>query len=163
MRQRQIQSHCSSFFPASRHKNLNRNQRSKAFADRPRFGLARELAWVRRRRAGQTIDLAVLRLGPARILHLPGELFIEYQSALGVDLCFQSFDEELATLPGKYGPPLGRLLLAYDGEKAAACGGLRDPRTGRSSWSLDRIAPRAGAAGSPLRLLRMRRGSSRSS
>jgi hypothetical protein len=42
---------------------------------------ANDLAWFRRCKAGETIDIACLRIGPARILHLPGELFVEYQLA----------------------------------------------------------------------------------
>jgi hypothetical protein len=58
---------------------LDEDALAEAMAHQPRFGLARNLAWVQRRQQGRTIDLAVLKLGPARILHLPGELFIEYQ------------------------------------------------------------------------------------
>lgn len=39
------------------------------------------LAWLRRCRAGHKIDIACLSLGTARILHLPGEAFVEYQLA----------------------------------------------------------------------------------
>ena len=42
---------------------------------------ANDLAWLRRCKAGDTIDVACLRLGAARVLHLPGELFVEYQLA----------------------------------------------------------------------------------
>ncbi len=52
------------------------------------------------------------------------ELFMEYQAAIGVDLCFQGFDEELAKLPGRYARPLGCLLLAMDGDKAAGVIGM---------------------------------------
>jgi len=52
---------------------------SASFRDRARA--ARQLAWSRRCKAGHRIDLSCLRLGPACVLHMPGELFVEYQLA----------------------------------------------------------------------------------
>ena len=52
-------------------------------------------------------------------------LFSEYARCLNVDLCFQGFDRELATLPGAYAPPRGRLLLAGAPGEAFACIALR--------------------------------------
>jgi putative acetyltransferase len=52
-------------------------------------------------------------------------LFVEYQKAIGVDLCFQSFEQEVAGLPGVYSPPAGRLFVAFAGESAAGCVALR--------------------------------------
>ena len=53
-------------------------------------------------------------------------LFNAYASALGVDLGYQDFVTELATLPGKYAPPAGELLLACDNHgEPLGCVGLR--------------------------------------
>jgi ribosomal protein S18 acetylase RimI-like enzyme len=57
-------------------------------------------------------------------------LFLEYGNSLGFSLCFQSFDEELKTLPGAYAPPNGRLLLARYADHAAGCIALRQLEAG---------------------------------
>ena len=52
-------------------------------------------------------------------------LFVEYQESLGISLCFQNFDAEVATLPGAYAAPEGRLLLAFVGDAPAGCVAFR--------------------------------------
>jgi putative acetyltransferase len=55
------------------------------------------------------------------------ELFGEYVAWLGINLCFQNYDKEVADLPGEYAPPRGRLLLALaDDGAVAGCAALRD-------------------------------------
>jgi GNAT superfamily N-acetyltransferase len=52
-------------------------------------------------------------------------LFREYWQSFGFTPCFQNFDSELASLPGKYAPPQGRLALALVNGKPAGCVALR--------------------------------------
>jgi ribosomal protein S18 acetylase RimI-like enzyme len=53
------------------------------------------------------------------------ELFREYAESLGVDLAFQDFERELATLPGRYVPPRGCILIAYVDDAPAGCIAMR--------------------------------------
>ena len=48
-------------------------------------------------------------------------LLREYEAGIGISLCFQNFDAELAGLPGDYAPPKGLMVLARR-------------RAGRSCW-----------------------------
>lgn len=57
-------------------------------------------------------------------------IFREYETWLGMSLCFQGFEEELAGLPGKYAPPNGRLYLAYSGDEVIGCIAMREIETG---------------------------------
>ncbi len=69
-------------------------------------------------------------------------LFLEYQDWLRVDLCFQDFETELATLPGHYAPPGGRLWLATVDGALAGCVGFRrhqGPRVGEAACEMKRL------------------------
>lgn len=52
-------------------------------------------------------------------------LFLEYEQGLGISLCFQNFAQEVASLPGDYAPPGGRLVLARHDGAPAGCIALR--------------------------------------
>ena len=69
--------------------------------------------------------LTIIQAETEKQLATVRELMLEYAAWLEFELCFQGFEEELRTLPGKYDLPQGRLLLAlWDGE-AAGIGALR--------------------------------------
>ena len=72
---------------------------------------AGKLAWSRRMEQGETIDIACLRLGKAQILHMPGELFVEYQlkaqeMAPNHFVCMAAY--------GDYGPAYIGTSIAYE-------------------------------------------------
>lgn len=46
-----------------------------------RIRATRDLIYLQRTRAGKTIDITCLKVGPAQVIHMPGELFVEYQLA----------------------------------------------------------------------------------
>lgn len=75
-----------------------------------RRNAAVEVAWMDRARAGVETPLACLHLGPVRVLHMPGELFIEYQLAAqgmrpGQPVAMAAY--------GEYGPGYIGTCVAY--------------------------------------------------
>ncbi|MES2989475.1 MAG: GNAT family N-acetyltransferase [Pseudomonadota bacterium] len=76
---------------------------------------------------------AGFRIGPVESdsdLRAAIALFEGYAASLPVSLGYQDFAGELASLPGKYAPPTGVLLLARDAEGPLGCVGLRALATG---------------------------------
>ena len=95
-----------------------------------RLQAARAIAWGRRCEAGETIEIARLRLGPVEILHLPGELFVEYQLA-AQQIRPDSF--VCVAAYGDYGPGYIGTAVAY------SQGGYETGVVSRAS----RVGPRA--------------------
>src|SRR5262245_38598263 len=54
------------------------------------------------------------------------ELFREYAAWLGEGICFESFEQEVAGLPGSYAPPRGALLVAVHEDRVEGCVTLRE-------------------------------------
>ena len=98
---------------------------------------APELTPVSIRQAVTKVDVAQARA-----------LFEEYAAWLNVDLCFQGFAQELATLPGAYAPPGGRLLIAGPLEAAVGCIALRPlavDAEGAPTGEIKRLYVKSGA------------------
>ena len=93
--------------------------------------------------------ISILQVETEAQIEQARELFLEYAQSLGFSLCFQSFDKELAELPGDYAPPHGRLLLAAYENNLAGCVALH-PVSGAT--------PDADATGvRPVRICEMKR------
>ncbi len=72
-----------------------------------------------------TPEIRLVEADSPALLDTARAIMREYAAGLGVDLCFQNFEQELATLPGEYAPPGGALLLAHVDGQLAGCGAMR--------------------------------------
>ncbi|NLY99364.1 MAG: hypothetical protein GXY25_02385 [Pirellulaceae bacterium] len=113
---------------------LVENSLAKGLADesldlRARVRLARDLAWTRRIKSGHEIPLACLRLGPVCILHMPGELCVEYQ------LAAQKMRPELFVCMAAYG----------DDGMGYICTQIAYSQGGYETGRVSRVAPQVEA------------------
>ena len=72
-----------------------------------------------------TNDLRIAQAETSEHIEIVQGLFREYENWLGLDLCFQGFEDELRDLPGRYAPPDGRLLIAWAHLRPIGCIALR--------------------------------------
>lgn len=72
-----------------------------------------------------TPDLRLIGPDTPDLMAATRQVLREYASSLNVDLCFQGFEAELASLPGEYAAPAGQLLLALVDDEVAGCGAFR--------------------------------------
>ena len=88
-------------------------------------------------------DEAIHQAVSAEEVAVVRELFREYADWLKVGLCFQDFERELATLPGDYAPPDGRLLVAWHHEQPVGCIALRRAAAGNGELKRLYVRPQA--------------------
>ena len=72
-----------------------------------------------------TITLRTLSVDDSEALEQVRQYFRNYAAWLGVDLSYQNFDQEMASLPGAYAGPQGRLFFAEVAGRPAGCVGVR--------------------------------------
>jgi putative acetyltransferase len=91
-----------------------------------------------------------MQIAPANLpTDLPAirQLFHAYAASLPIDLGYQGFDDELASLPGKYAPPQGALLIARDANTALGCVAMRPLPSSQSGEGVASLLATGGAAG----------------
>jgi hypothetical protein len=101
---------------------------------RLRLTTARDLAFVKRVESGRTIPLVRLTIGPAYVLLMPGELFVEYQLA-AQDMLPRAFVAMAAY--GDYGPGYIGTRIAY------SQGGYETGPVSRTSPDVEEVLMRA--------------------
>ncbi|KAF7193483.1 Acetyltransferase [Pseudocercospora fuligena] len=92
----------------------------------------------------KTVTEATYFIAPVRSkedLETTKALFKVYAESLGIDLTFQDFASEMASMPGKYAPPEGALFLAHNSEdEVVGCVGLRPlPSAGKGFCEMKRL------------------------
>lgn len=71
------------------------------------------------------MNCEILEVSTPELISQTKHLFREYEKWLNVSLCFQGFEDEVDTLPGKYAPPEGRLYIVKSAEGYSGCIALR--------------------------------------
>lgn len=120
--------------PPAEHLDLEELRKKLDDAEAPastRLGAATDVAWLERCRAGHEIPLTCLRLNDVYILHMPGELFVEYQLAAQK---MRPNDTVCMAAYGDYGPGYIGTEIAY------SQGGYEtSPRASNVAPSVERV------------------------
>lgn len=99
-----------------------------------------------------TIQLQIISSGEDPAIEHVRQFFRNYAAWLGVDLSYQNFDQEMASLPGAYSAPLGRLFFAQVEGRPAGCVGIRPLSDGMCEMKRLYVAPEERGRGIGTRL-----------
>lgn len=99
------------------------------------------------------IEFLLHQVDGPELVGIARDLFHEYELAIGTDLEYQGFAEELAALPSPYLPPAGALLLAQGGQGIAGCVALRPLRDGAAEMKRLYVRPAFRSSGLGKRLV----------